>query len=244
MESYSIQEYNDFDWKSYKELNPFLYIHGLRNQEEYEKNYIYEGRYLGRYYHMKYKTPKTFHVLIATIGKQSIFRMLESLKEELEQQDFLTIVFDGTNNNYDIIEKYIQNNFQCTFQLIIEEKNLGFWGHGIRNKHQELKGDFIYHCDDDDIIVPGTFYKFRKICIHEDTIYIFKIKTENNDIIWKEKNIQLMNISTQSGVIPNKINKQGFWKLKYGGDYDFYKSITQNNKVLFVNQLIYIKYKL
>ena len=52
-----------------------------------------------------------------------------------------------------------------------------------------------------------------------------------------------MNISTQSGVIPNKINKQGFWKLKYGGDYDFYKSITQNNKVLFVNQLIYIKYK-
>ena len=140
--------------------------------------------------------------------------MLESLKEELEKQDFLTIVFDGTNNNYDIIEKYIQNNFQCTFQLIIEEKNLGFWGHGIRNKHQELKGDFIYHCDDDDMIVPGTFYKFRKICIHEDTIYIFKIKTENNEIIWKEKNIQLMNISTQSGVIPNKINKQGFWKLK------------------------------
>mgnify|MGYP003984339279 CR=1 FL=1 len=75
-------------------------------------------------------------------------------------------------------------------------------------------------------------------------LYIFKIKTENNEIIWKEKNIQLMNISTQSGVIPNKINKQGFWKLKYGGDYDFYKSITQNNKVLFVNQLIYIKYKL
>ena len=243
MESYNINDYQDFDWMQYKKLNPFLYIHGLRTKEDYNKNYIYEGRYLGRLYNEKYKIPKTFHVLIATIGKKTIFKMLESLKEELLENDYLTVIFDGTNNNYDIIKSYIDKNFNCKIKLIIEKENLGFWGHGIRNKYQELEGDFIYHCDDDDMIIPGTFNKFRKICIHDDTIYIFKIKTENNQLIWKEKNIQLMNISTQSGVIPNKINKQGFWKLKYGGDYDFYKSITLNNKVLFVNQLIYIKYK-
>ena len=35
-----------------------------------------------------------FHVLIATIGRKSIFYMLKSLKDELSNDDFLTIVYD------------------------------------------------------------------------------------------------------------------------------------------------------
>ena len=244
MESYSIKEYEDFNWEIYKNNNPYLYIIGLRTKDEYEKNYLYEGRYIGRSYNKEInKNFKTFHILIATIGKLSILRMLHSLKNELLEKDYLTIVFDGTNHNYEIIKKYIEEQFICNTNIILEKENLGFWGHGIRNKYKDLEGDFIYHCDDDDIILEGSFKKIRNICIHKDTIYLFKIQTENGNIIWKKKNINLTEISTQSGIIPKEINKEGHWALKYGGDYHFYKDITKNNKVLYINILIYKKYK-
>ena len=96
METYSITEYQDFNWETYKNLNPYLYIIGLRTKEEYEKDYLQEGRYLGRHYKNEQKiSPHTFHILIATIGKLSIFNMLNSLKKELLEQDYLTIVFES-----------------------------------------------------------------------------------------------------------------------------------------------------
>jgi hypothetical protein len=243
METYSITEYIDFNWETYKNLNPYLYIIGLRTKEEYEKNYLQEGRYLGRYYKNEQKvSPHTFHILIATIGKISIFNMLNSLKNELLEQDYLTIVFDGTQNNYEIIKKYVDERFKCQINIILEKDNLGYWGHGIRNKYKNLEGDFIYHCDDDDVVLEGAFDKIRQICVHKDTIYLFKIKTEKGMVIWKNKQIKLMEISTQSGIIPNEINKKGYWALKYGGDYNFYKDITKDNKVLFINHLIYVKH--
>jgi len=71
METYSIIEYQDFNWETYKNLNPYLYVIGLRTKEEYEKDYLQEGRYLGRHYKNEQKvSPHTFHILIATIGMQ------------------------------------------------------------------------------------------------------------------------------------------------------------------------------
>ena len=81
METYSITEYQDFNWETYKNLNPYLYDIGLRTKEEYEKDYLQEGRYLGRHYKNEQKVnPHTFHILIATIGKLSILNMLNSIK--------------------------------------------------------------------------------------------------------------------------------------------------------------------
>ena len=85
MESYSIQEYNDFDWKSYKALNPFLYIHGLRTQEEYEKNYIYEGRYLGRHYDMKYKKSQNISCTYCNYWKTIYFSYVRKFKRRIRK---------------------------------------------------------------------------------------------------------------------------------------------------------------
>ena len=56
--------YEDFDWIKYKELNPFLYIIGLRTQKEYECNYLLEGRYIGRVYNENHKKKHSFHILL------------------------------------------------------------------------------------------------------------------------------------------------------------------------------------
>lgn len=234
--------YPSFDWNIYKELNPYLYIIGLRSEKEYVHNYLLEGRYKGRIYSISQKKKNSFHILLATIGKKSIFNILEMLKKQLSELDYLTIVFDGKNNinNYNEVVDFT-NTFICNVTIIIEDENLGYWGHGIRNKHNDLKGDFIFHIDDDDILFDDSFSIIRKNCKDVNIIYIFKIMLENGSIVWKNKMIEYSKISTQSGIIPKSINKEGFWELKYGGDYDFYKNLSKKYNIIFIDKLIYRK---
>lgn len=241
-----MNNYPDFNWEIYKELNPYLYILGLRTKEEYENNYLSDGVYKGRIYKEEQKRKYSFHVLLATIGKKSIFNILEMLKDQLSDIDYLTIVFDGipvkSHNSIqiDTLRHYCKQ-FICNINIIIEENNLGYWGHGIRNKHNNLDGDFVFHVDDDDIIYKDSFDIIRKYCKDINNIYIFKIMLENNNIIWKKKIIEHSKISTQNGIIPSHINKNGFWGLRYGGDFDFYKNLSNKYNMIFIDKLIYKK---
>lgn len=234
--------YPDFNWNIYKILNPYLYIIGLRTEKEYIHNYLLEGRYKGRFYKESQKKNYSFHILLPTIGNIQILNILKLLKIQLLKTDYLTIIFDGENKskNINIIRDFCKD-FICEITIIIENENLGYWGHSIRNKYNNLKGDFIYHIDDDDIIYKNTFNIIRKHCIDINIIYLFKIKLENNNIIWKNKAIKQNEISTQSGIIPMHINKNGFWTLRYGGDYDFYYNLSQKYPILFIDKLIYKK---
>lgn len=238
------ETYPDFNWIEYRRLNPYLYFIGLRDEEQYIENYLIEGRYKGRLYKDSQQKLYSIHVLLATIGKKSIFNILGQLYDQLLEIDFLTIVFDGINNSgiSENVKKFCEN-FKCTVKIIIEYENLGYWGHGIRNKYNDLSGDFIYHIDDDDSLYNNTFEIIRKHCKDLNTIYIFKIILENNSIVWKEKKIKYAQISTQSGVIPMQINKDGFFGLFYGGDYEFYNNLSKKYNILFIDKLIYKKNK-
>jgi hypothetical protein len=230
----------DFNWEKYRDMNPYLYLNGLRTKEDYEMNYFKEGRFIGRMYKEEHKSPISIHVLIATIGNDSIFKILSILADQLEKRDYITIVFDAPSVNYYKVEKYC-NNIKATCNVIMEEKNLGYWGHGIRNKHNQLKGDFVFHCDDDDVILPNACNKIRKICKNKDMIYIFKIITETGEVVWKRPEIKLNEISTQSGLIPVDYNSQAKWAYQYGGDYVFYKELSEKFPMLFIPEIIYQK---
>lgn len=234
--------YPDFNWITYRDLNPYLYIIGLRDDKEYIHNYLLEGRYKGRIYKESQNKDYSFHVLLATIGKESIFKILKMLDEQLTSIDYLTIVFDGKDKSKNIIKitNYV-STFKCKVNIIVEEENLGYWGHGIRNKHNDLEGDFVFHIDDDDLLCDNSFDIIRKHCKDTNIIYIFKIMLENGGIVWKTKSLKYSHISTQSGIIPTHINKNGYWELKYGGDFDFYKNIADRYHILFIDNLIYKK---
>lgn len=182
----------------------------------------------------------SFHILLATIGKDTIFVMLTSLKPQLEKQDYLTIVFDGPDlPNVEKVRSFVLD-FKCKVNIIIENVNLGYWGHGVRNKHKNLSGDFVFHVDDDDDIVPDCIEYLRKTCKDKDTIYIFKINSFGN-IVWKTKNIIGTQIGTPSGIIPIHLNSTSEFRYIYGGDYFFYEKFVENkNNIEFVDKLIYI----
>jgi hypothetical protein len=235
-------KYPEFDVDEYKRLNPFLYFKKLKTKDEYIYNFLNEGRYKGRIYKESQQKKFSFHVLLATIGKITILNMLELLKKQLSEIDYLTIVFDGKNKSKNIEPiKSFCKDFICNVNIIVEEENLGYWGHGIRNKHKNLNGDFVFHIDDDDIIFDNTFDVIRKHCNDTDRIYIFKIILENNKIIWRKPEIELNYISTQSGIIPIEMNKNSNFELKYGGDFNFYKKLSDKYDMIFIDKIIYKK---
>jgi hypothetical protein len=184
---------------------------------------------------------KSFHILIATIGKDSIFNCLVKLKKQLYEKDYLTIVFDGPESeNIDEV-KIFTKRFKCTVNIIIESENLGHWGHAIRNKHKNLDGDFVWHIDDDDDIPWNSIDLIRKNCIDNSTMYVFKMSHPIHGILWKTRTITWCEISTQMGIIPIDVNKNSSFEYYYGGDYNYYKKIEGAGvNIEYIDEIIYI----
>ena len=182
-------------------------------------------------------------VLISTIGNDSLIDMLNSLKHQLSENDYLYVISDGFDYHEEV--KNIISNFNgyvCNLKVIYENENLGYWGHGVRNKYQkQLKGDYILHADDDDIYINGSIDRIKEsISENNGKMLLFKFyhNYSKNEYFWRVPVLMLNNIGTPCGAIPNIPEKMGTWGYRYGGDFDFYNSCKFEER--FINEYIYV----
>jgi hypothetical protein len=180
----------------------------------------------------------SFHILIASIGRPTLQRMLNSLMAQLSEDDKITIVFDGFTE----IPKFDFSVAKCKIRQFSEPEKLGFWGHGIRNKYASLldSSDFVMHADDDDSYMPEVFSELRNLCINTQTLYIAKMRLANKHIVPEGNFIKLNHIGTPCGIIPYELNKTTLWKHRYGGDGLFYEELaTKCKSVDYLPTVIY-----
>jgi hypothetical protein len=186
----------------------------------------------------------TFHVLIATGGRESLQMMLNSLKTELKSNDAITVVFDGPNakEKSKFHESWLQG-FTCKVTILEQIPNLGFWGHGIRNKYQEKlnpKTTFVLHGDDDDIYVKGSFDKLRNQCKNSRTLYIARMQTKDKIIPDSSNELKVGNIGTPCGIVPSQFCGQSKWEHEYGGDGKYYINLTKYvENIEFLDTILY-----
>ena len=186
--------------------------------------------------------PPSLHVLLTTIGRPTLLRMLHSLEDQLISSDYLTLVFDAKDEGQ-VFDAAVEtlSRFQCQCTVIMEPVNLGYWGHGIRNKYNKLEGDFVLHGDDDDVYLPNVFSKIRQIVATDlNALYIFSFIHLGGKILTGNP-IFLGNIGTPSGVIPADYNSKAKWGHFVGGDFLFYKQLKKIvPKINYVNLPIYL----
>jgi len=189
----------------------------------------------------------TFHILIATAGRPCLKIMLDSLKDELLENDAITIIFDGENAfSKSTFNNNWLNSHKSKINIIKQSPNLGFYGHAVRNKYQGIlnpKTTFIMNADDDDYYVTGTFNKLRKLCLSPDTLYIAKFYKKYKNVIVPCELGRIMknDIGTPCGIIPFDIANKSTWELKHGGDFDYYNNLqTHISKIDFLDLIIYI----
>jgi hypothetical protein len=195
----------------------------------------------------------TFHILIASAGRPTLKRLLDSLRDELKQNDAITVVFDGpgakSKSGYD--EAWFKGHI--SHHTVLEQfPNLGagIGGEPIRTKYQTKlspKTTFIMHADDDDIYLADAFDILRRKCADPEVLYItkmdhfydpaLKIPRQNNTITFRD-------IGTPNGVIPFASAGKVNWGMRYGGDFDYYNALQHKVKgVKFLPDVIYRVYK-
>jgi len=174
---------------------------------------------------------KTFNVVIATSGRDTLQRMVDSIAPQLKHEDYLTIIWDSKP-----IDLRIDSN--CQVITIQNEKPLGYWGHVSRSRWQNsLPGDYIMNADDDDVYMHNAMDIIKENCT-EEKLYIFQMLVNGITTIPKYPKIEMANIGTPCGVYP-KINLPE-WKTIYGGDFEFYNELSKKMDYEFIDKIIYI----
>jgi hypothetical protein len=187
----------------------------------------------------------TFHVLIATLGRPSLQIMLDSLKDELNPQDYLTIVFDGTEamKMFPFSNDWL-NGHKSQVTVIEQIPRLGFGGHGIRNKYQGIlqPTTFLMHADDDDMYIKGSFDKLRTLCEDPNTLYIAGMDMFNGYIVPRpyRSSISIGDIGTPNGIIPFSIANKSSWANTRVGDGEYYMDLVKHvDHIVFLKIVIY-----
>jgi len=195
---------------------------------------------------MKGGNTPTFHVVIATAGRESLMNMLNSLKPQLVENDALTIIFDGkyAKEKSKYTDEYAKG-MKCKVNVIEQIPGLKAYGHASINKYlPDLQPvtTYVMFADDDDHYLEGAFDTLRKKCVDPDILYIAKVRDKNLIIPpFGHTTIDPGYISKQCGIIPFKDKaKSKLGEITYTGDFDYYNDLKDKVKsVVFLEDIIY-----
>ena len=188
-------------------------------------------------------------VLLTTIGRPCLQRMLDSLVNQLTENDYLYVIIDGPSY-FDSAKKILHmtkftEKWKCSVIIHEHPINVGFWGHELKNQYQQnMKGDYIMYADDDDIYETGAFKKIRSTIKQPDQLYIFQMYRPffNKKIIPEHDEISTGNIGSPCGVVANRPHLLSRWENHYDGDSQFWKETSKKfepHQIHFIHKIIY-----
>ncbi len=136
----------------------------------------------------------TFSIIVATCGRPTLTRTLESLAPQLEHGDEL---------------------------LVIRNDNAP-WGHATRDEAmRRAKCSHLWFMDDDDIAADFALSEIRlTVAELPDAVHVFKMK-HGDLILWKDPVVRIGNVGTPMMVVPNVSGKLGSWGESYEADGHF-----------------------
>ena len=187
----------------------------------------------------------TFHVVIATAGRQSLMKMLNSLKSQLTENDALTLLFDGqyAKEKSTYKDEY-GKSMKCKVNVIEQIPGLEMYGHPTINKYLpslQPETTYVMFADDDDHYLEGAFDTLRKKCVDPDILYIAKMRDKHIIVPpFGHTTIDLGHISKQCGIIPFKDKDKSKIALIREGDFDYYNELKDKVKgLIFLDDIIY-----
>jgi glycosyltransferase involved in cell wall biosynthesis len=159
-------------------------------------------------------TPR-FSVIVATIGRPSLTRALQSLADQpLAADDQVLVVGHGDA----ISDAAVRRGY--TFLPCPPGGN---WGAVERRRGMlHATGTHLVFLDDDDIFLPGAFAAMRTGCAaHPGRPLMFRMIAPWGDVIWREPTVRCGNHGGPQFVTPNDPARLGQWSSRYVCDYDF-----------------------
>lgn len=164
----------------------------------------------------------TVSFIIATIGRPSLQRTLESI--ETRAGDEILVVADAALVNLRS-QPFIVNNPQVR---VIDCPAGNDFGHAERNFSMPLaKGDFLSFMDDDDYYSTGHRTAMEEAMLahpNSPTIFSMRLHHMGGLVLWQDQEVRCGQVGTPMFFLPNDPSKLGFWPPHYGGDCTFMQS--------------------
>ncbi len=136
----------------------------------------------------------TFSIIVATGGRPTLTRTLESLAPQLEHGD----------------------------EILCIRNNEAPWGHATRDEAMgRAKGSHLWFMDDDDIAADFALSEIRlTVAEQPDAVHVFKMK-HGDRVLWKDPVVRIGNVGTPMMVVPNVPESLGRWGTVYEADGHF-----------------------
>jgi len=183
-----------------------------------------------------YRSPVSLGTIIATHGRPSLEKAIESVLREAvwEDGDEVWVISDGDRENVrKICEKYPEVKYEYT------PLNGGYGGAQRTKGYKISSCRYLRHIDDDDAAIPGSG-KIIKEIISEDIVIgrpRFRIFRILNPDIWQWEKLVLGNVSTQCFVVPRVPCLPG-WPPEYAGDFTFAVNCAQFLPVVWHKEVV------
>jgi Glycosyl transferase family 2 len=157
-----------------------------------------------------------FSVIVATVGRPSLLRALQSLADQpLAAGDEVLVVGQA-------IPRIVDEAARCGFRVLACPPG-GNWGSNERRLGiAAATGTHLVFLDDDDVFLPGAFAAMRAACeAHPGRPVMFRMIAPWGETIWREPVVREGNHGTPQFVAPNDPARLGRWGTRYAGDFDF-----------------------
>lgn len=162
----------------------------------------------------------SFTIIIPTIGRESLRKVLAQLVTQLQGQDEVLVISDGQLPSPGRIPWSTDPRIRY-----LEGEKTNQWGNAQRNLGiRAAKGTHLLFLDDDDEILPDYLKVSREVAEERPkTLVLFK--TLHRKVpFWVKPELREGNISTQMFMVPNIPGRVGVWSDRYEADFDFIKS--------------------
>jgi glycosyltransferase involved in cell wall biosynthesis len=162
----------------------------------------------------------TFSVIIPTVGRPLLSRVLGEVVPQLGAEDEVLVVGDGRQPE---AERMVREADPRVRYLEFESAHC--WGHPQRNWAMErARGTHLLSLDDDDALRSGALEAVRSVSSRfPDRPLAFRVQY-GSELLWREPRVACGNVTTQMFVVPNVKERLGRWGDRYEGDYDFIRS--------------------
>lgn len=163
----------------------------------------------------------TVSVLVATAGRPTLERALDSIASQLNPADQLIVIAE-TDAILGRAAKY--------GATLVQSPRGNDWGASERAVGiQHAIGDYVAFLDDDDIWTPGAREAIeQEIVTHDGRPIICRMQiAATGELLWRDgcRIARMGNMGTPMMVLPLARAKAGRWGRRYGNDFEYWASM-------------------
>lgn len=192
-----------------------------------------------------------FSVLVTTTGRETLGAALASVAREWDAaRDEVVVLHDGvaTSATRALWEASgLVGEGLAGRWIELEEGPHGDWGHTPRNRGLSVCGrEWVVHLDDDDALAMGALDVLRRAVLRQEAargprLLVPRMVKANGERVWTKPEFVEGQVGTGNLVHPTGLAR-GEFAARYGGDFEFARSLRERNAGLEVEFLPEVTY--